>query len=397
MKNNLKKFRVFMFVYWAMMLSVSGMYTMYITQLGFSKKEISIAVTLLTLSSLIGQCVIGYLVDKLGHIKRILFSSISVGILVALGLIFFKLNWQIYILISIWGFFLYGTVPLSETWCIENLKASNEQRNFGKIRGFGSIGYGFSGVLIGLLLQYFGWKIYYWYILIGVCSTLLVINGMSEKKDSAINNDTKNIPVTTNISYKEALNEILKIKPIMSMVVIVFIYSFVVKGIYSYLGVLVSDYGGGPLSLGFTYFFDATPEIFTFFLATKLLKRFHSKKLIAVAFLLQIIRLSLILIFNSAIAVILLGTISGFAYGLLATSYKTYIYELAPAKYKASCMSLCESMIGLAAVISAPIFGFIFTKYGTKAAISVGLIIYIISAFVILITSYKDKELQQSK
>lgn len=36
------------------------------------------------------------------------------------------------------------------------------------------------------------------------------------------------------------------------MITIIFMYNFVLKGIYNYLGVLVSDYGGGAASLGFT-------------------------------------------------------------------------------------------------------------------------------------------------
>jgi len=381
-----------MFTYWAMMLSVSGMYTMYIAKLGFSKEEISIAVTLNTISALIGQNFIGYFVDKFKCVKKILFISISVGLLVALALIFATLNWQIYILISIWGFFLYGSVPLSETWCIEKLIASNEQRNFGKIRGFGSIGYGLSGVLIGLLLQNFGWKIYYWYIFIAVCFTLISLSLMNEDNSNSGEENAIYLKTKIDISYKDAVREIIKIKPLMSMIAIIFMYNFVVRGIYSYLGVLLADYGGGPLSLGLTYFFDATPEVVTFFLAAKLLKKFQSKKLILVAFLLQILRLSLILVFNSAIAVILLGTLSGFGFGLLATAYKTYVYDLAPVKYKASCMSLSETIIGLSAVISAPVFGILFTKFGTNIAILVGLVINIISVLLILQGSYKQKK-----
>jgi predicted MFS family arabinose efflux permease len=168
------------------------------------------------------------------------------------------------------------------------------------------------------------------------------------------------------------------------MIIIMFTYNFAMKGIYSYLGILVGDFGGGALSLGLTYFFDASPEIITFFLADRLLKKFHSKNLILVAFVLQIIRLTVILIFNNAIAVISMGVLSGFAFGLVAASYKTYIYNLAPAMYKASCLSLAESIIGLSAIISAPIFGFVFVRFGTNSAILFGLIINIIAALVMV-------------
>jgi len=392
-KHIIRKMRVFMFVYWAMMLSVTGMYTMYLGDIGFTKGEIGIAVTIYMVSALIGQNVFGYLADKTGNIKKVFTLSTATGILIATLLAFAKSSIQIYVLIFLWGFFICGTVPLSDVWCINSLKASNELNDYGKIRGFGSIGYGISGVLLGLTLQFFGWKAYYWYIAACVCLTLLAIFAIGDKEEKAGIKGTKdNKKASKEVSAIDALKEIIKIKPLVSMVILIFIYSFVVKGIYNYLGVLIGDYGGGPLNLGFTYFFDASPEIVTFFLTTRLLRRFHSKKLVFVAFLLQTLRLTFILIFNSALAVTLLGTLSGFAYGLLSSSYKTYLYELAPEKYKASCMSLCETTIGMSAVFSAPVFGFLFDKFGANFTITFGLVIYIISVIMLLWNFRMDRK-----
>jgi MFS transporter, PPP family, 3-phenylpropionic acid transporter len=394
-KGAIIKFKVFMAVYWAMMLSVVGMYVMYISQTGFSKKEISAAVTVFALSALVGQSLIGFMVDKLGYPKKIMFFSISMGLFTAVFLPFAKLPWIIYLLLFIWGFFVAGTIPLSEAWCIDTLKMYGQQRNFGKVRGMGSIGYGFTGPLLGFLLESFGWKIYNWYMIAIILLTLSVLSTMKEKPSLARTEEpeSKNI-LSSRISLKEAFKEIIKIKPLIGIIAVIFIYTFVVRGIYSYLGLLVSDFGGGPLSLGFTYFFDATPEVVTFFLAARLLKKFHSKNLILGAFFLQIIRLTVILIFNNALAVISMGILSGFAYGLVAASYKTYIYELAPEKYKISCMSLAESIIGLSGIVSAPVFGFMFTKLGTNYTILFGLIIYILLALFrlkdILVTKNKS-------
>lgn len=387
-----------MFVYWAMILGMTGMYTMYLAQLGFSKKEVSICVTLYTLVGIIGQSFIGYLVDKYKSIRKIMFLVISMGLVVAVGLAFAKEKWQVYLLISIWSFFISGSIPLSDTWCIDTLKFYGEQRNFGKIRGFGSVGYGLAGSFFGLLLLRFGWKIYNWYLIIGVLLTLLVIYMMNDSHRTNSNEKHEgSSKVQENISITEAFAEMVRIRPLLVTVGIIFMYNFVVKGIYSYLGVLIGDYGGGPASLGFTYFFDATPEVVTFFLASRLIKKFKSKGVIFAAFLLQIVRLSVIIIFNNAVAVILMGVFSGFAYGLIASSYKTYIYELAPAKYRVSCISLSESIIGISGIISAPIFGFIFTQFGTNAAIAFGLFIYSILALLIGRSLLTEKRAESRK
>jgi MFS family permease len=380
--KDIKSFRIFMFFYWAMMLSVVGMYVMYITQLGFSKKEVGVAVTIYTISGLVGQSFIGYLVDKFKAIKKLVFVCISVGIIVGIGMLYARVNWQVYMLLFMWGFFIVGTTSLVDAWCINTLKIYNEQRNFGRVRGFGSIGYGISGAVLGFLLQRFGWRIYHWYIIVSVIITLVIIFAMVER--FSIDTEVVSNEKTYKVSFAEGLKEIFKIKPLIAMVVIIFTYNFATRGIYSYLGVLVGDYGGGAASLGLTYFFDASPEIVTFFLAAKLLKRFHGKNLIFAAFILQIIRFSVIMIFNNATAVIAMGVLSGFAFGLVSASYKPYIYELAPANYKASCMSISESIIGMSAIISAPIFGFVFSNFGTNSAILFGLIINIGAAVLLL-------------
>lgn len=358
---------------------------MYIANMGFSKKEISIAVTLYTLSGLIGQIIIGYIVDKFKRIKSIISISLSMGLLSAAGVLFAKELWQIYLMLIIWGLFISSTCALTDTWCINTLKATDEQRNFGRVRGFGSIGYGFSGAFLGILLQRFGWKIYYWYIIIGIILTLLIIFFM---KDESKLDFTSN---SSSVSFKEGLIQIFKIKPLIAIITIMFMYNFVLRGIYNYLAILVSDFGGGVASLGLTYCFDASPEIVTFFLSARLLRRYKSKSMIFIAFILQIIRLTVILIFNNSLSVILMSVLSGFAFGLAAASYKTYIYELAPEKYKASCMSISETIIGLSGIISAPIFGFMFTEFGTKSTILFGLVIDILLAFIMLANNIMSK------
>jgi len=382
-----------MVAYWSMILSVSGMYTMYIINIGFSATEISTAVTIYVFFGMLGQNLIGYLADRFKCVKKILLFSISTGIIISVGLMLARQNWQVFVAIALWAVFVYGTFPLSEAWCIGFLKAGNQQNKFGSIRGLGSIGYGVSGVLIGLLLQSFGWSLYYWCIMASVILAMISVLMLTDIRDVAFyKGGGKGAAESGNISFKETFKETIKIKPLRSMIIIVFIYMFVVKGVYSYLGVLVSDFGGGPLSLGFTYFFDATPEVVTFFLTARLMSKYHSRWLILVAFILQIIRLSLILIFNSSLSIMLLGILSGFAYGLIATAYKTYIYELAPEKYKISCISLSESIIGLSGVISVTVFGFIITKFSVFAAISTGLAIDVIAVLFIIKDLYNKRQ-----
>lgn len=118
-------------------------------------------------------------------------------------------------MISIWGFFICGTPPLTDAWCIAALQRYNEQRNYGRVRGFGSIGYGISGALLGLLLQRFGWKIYYSYIITLLLLTLIIIFFMND--DSKINISNPD----SNISIKEGLNQVFKIKPIIIMITII--------------------------------------------------------------------------------------------------------------------------------------------------------------------------------
>lgn len=367
------------------MLSASGMYTMYLVKIGFSKSNIGIAVSIYTVATLLGQNFIGYLADRYKCTKKILLISIIIGVAATAAMSLATQVWFVFSMIFIWGFCLYGTVPLSDAWYIHYLRSKGKDNEFGKIRGFGSSGYALSGVLIGYLLQKLGWGIYIFYILISASFIILSIYLIKYDENTAINEATgKSYPKSSEkISFREALSQIVVIKPLRSIIIILFMYYFVVKGIYSYLAVLLSDTGGGPLSLGVAYFFDAMPETVTFFLAARILTRFKSESMIFASFILQIIRLFLILIFTSQLAIILLGVMSGFAYGLQASAYKTYIYKIAPEKYKISCLSISESILSFSGVVCAPVFGFVIMKFGTYSAIAMGLFIDIAAALFI--------------
>lgn len=386
-KQEIIKFKIFMFVFWAMILTVTGMYTMYFINIGFSDAEISLAVTLSTLFSILGQYFTGYLADRFKCLKKTLLFSISVGLIVPVILMAAKHNWHVFAAIALWAFFVYGSIPLTDAWCIGYLKGCDMLNVYGRIRGQGSVGYGLAGVLFGVLLEKLGWDIYYWVVIASVIFTMISVLMLSDIKDPSLYRS--GMEKTRDFSFVEIYKETMRIKPLRFIIIVVFMYSFVIKGVYSYLGVLVSDFGGGPLSLGLTYFFDATPEVVTFFLTVRLIRKYNSKRLIFVAFILQIMRLSLILIFNTSMAVILAGILAGFAYGLIASAYKTYIYELAPDKYKISCLSLSESIIGFSGVIGVPVFGFVLMRFGGSASILLGLFIILIGIGIIIRDIYK--------
>lgn len=123
----------------------------------------------------------------------------------------------------------------------------------------------------------------------------------------------------------------------------------------------------------------------------RLIKKNNSKRLIFAAFILQIMRLSLILIFNSSVAIILAGILSGLAYGLIVTAYKTYIYEMAPDKCKISCLGLSESIFSLSGIISVPVFGFILMRFGASASILLGLFVNLIGIGIIISDIYRER------
>ncbi|MDD5603719.1 MAG: MFS transporter, partial [Eubacteriales bacterium] len=179
-------------------------------------------------------------------------------------------------------------------------------------------------------------------------------------------------------------------------ILIMFMYMFFVRGIYSYLAVMISELGGGPLSLGYTYFLDAGPEIVTFFLASRLLARFEGRWLVLSALLLQVARLSLIFVFDNTISIMLLGILGGFSYGLIAAAYKTQIYELAPDRIKISCVSLSESIIGFAGLCSVPVFGFVTAEYGGRVSVAAALVLSLLTAAFVIKTQILKKHIKKT-
>jgi PPP family 3-phenylpropionic acid transporter len=151
-KQEIIRLKIFMFAFWAMILTVTGMYTMYIINIGFSDVEISLAVTISTLFCMLGQNFTAYLAERFKCLKKTLLLSIGVGLIVPVILMTARQNWQVFAALALWAFFVYGSVPLSDAWCIGFLKSRDMLNSYGGIRGLGSIGYGLAGVLFGMLL-----------------------------------------------------------------------------------------------------------------------------------------------------------------------------------------------------------------------------------------------------
>ncbi len=398
MKSDFAKSRFFMAVYWGMLLCMTGISTLFMLRNGFSRLEVSLAVSGYALFALVGQNVLGFMADRVGNVRRIMLVSISAGLLIAYALSIAVEHWQMLALIWSWAFFLTGTVPLADAWVIGMLKKTGSQRRFGEIRGLGSIGYAISGVALGFILEKIGWDYYYWYIASSVLITLLSIFIIKDDNSIALYKVTGDKTVEkkgeetgrggsrSGIKIGEVFRAIIRIRELRNIIIIMFMYIFFVRGIYSYLAVMISDLGGGAINLGYTYFFDAAPEIVTFFLASKLLARFEGRWLILAALLLQVLRLVLIFILNNTLSIILLGALGGFSYGLIASAYKTQIYELAPARFKISCVSLSESLIGLAGLCSVPVFGFVIAEYGGRYSVGIGLGLAVITVAFILKT-----------
>src|SRR5690625_5140796 len=171
-QDSLVSLKSLLFLFFATNTIILTFLPLYLQYKGLSGTEIGWVLAIGPFASIISQPFWGYLSDKYKTVKRMLILSV-IGMIIA-SLIFFQMNALIAILIfgAIFYFFASPVGALSDS--LAQRRAQELRISFGSIRTWGSIGFGFSTLIIGEILNNTGVEYMVWpYVILG--SILLIV------------------------------------------------------------------------------------------------------------------------------------------------------------------------------------------------------------------------------
>ncbi len=354
----INRFKYIYFVFYFTIAIFAGFTVPYLTNLDFSNTKIGFMMSLLYFFGILGQSLAGYICDLKGTIKRIFFTCM---ILLSISVfLFFKMSteWGLIIFISTIGFFQSSVFALLDSWVLESHEVV--KKTFGPIRAFGSIGWGISTLLVGRLIDTFGWNII-GKLYIAFTSILLLISYKAKDAKHEVHGKEAH-PINF-----DSLKILGKNRDYVSLVVIFFLlyFSFHALGMFSVI--LIDDFGGTKTDIGLFWLLAAFCEVPILLNAKKIMQRIKPSLLLIASSFFFFIRVVLTAFAGSVISIILLSILQMFSFSILIFISKYLIDEVSPKNLKTSSQTIAAALsAGLSAIISLNLSGFIADKIGIQ-------------------------------
>lgn len=261
MKNK-SLFSALMFSYFASSAVFLPYFTLYLSK-SFSFSEIGILMAITPMAMIIFQPFWARISDKLGT-KRTLLLTLSGVLLSTMGLIFACSFFEFLIVLSLYAF---CTTPILSL--IDRIILTNHSKQYGRIRLWGSIGYGVSIFLSGLfksyILGFWSFIIHILTLFVTLLITIKISNPQSIKEAHKVNKKSEKKGY---FYYKN--------KKFIVMMFSSLIIGMTMKANDTFFAVGLSNLSVSDFWLGSSWIFGIIPEIIVFYLLDKHAKRISS-------------------------------------------------------------------------------------------------------------------------
>src|SRR5690625_643108 len=183
-QDSLVSLKSLLFLFFATNTIILTFLPLYLQYKGLNGTEIGWVLAIGPFASIISQPFWGYLSDKYKTVKRMLILSV-IGMLIA-SVIFFQMNHLVTILI-VGAFFYFFSSPvgaLSDS--LAQRRANDLRISFGAIRTWGSVGFAFSSLVVGEMLDRFGVHFMVWpYVILGAILLIISFTIQDVKADTS--------------------------------------------------------------------------------------------------------------------------------------------------------------------------------------------------------------------
>ncbi|CEI73290.1 MULTISPECIES: MFS transporter [Romboutsia] len=337
--------------------------------LNFSPSQIGIIVSI---PSIIGIALVpiwGIISDIIKKQKLILWINVLVAFL--LGYLYSKTTSfiPIFIVAIFFEMFRNSLLPLADTITTSYCKEQN--KNYGKVRVLGSIGYALSAFICGHIMNLTGNDLAFFYMFMFSMLLCLFI--------------TPYLNTPKEMESKEKLNLKVDIKKLFTnkQYVLILLASISIvalsDGVSAYQGIHLLNLGAGKELVGMLTVFMVAPELYFMVKTKDLLKKYGNTKMITVSAIALFIRW-IIYTFTNNIALFILASAShGVAIAIMTITVFDFIGNVVEKKLYTTAMTIYTFCIGIGSSVIKLIYGNIIDLYGMKAIFICSIIISIIS------------------
>lgn len=367
--------RILYFLYFAAVGAYFTFINVYYRSIGLSGTEIGLVNTLPPIVAIIAATMWGMVNDRLGQPRLVLRISVPGVILSALLLSQVRTFGWITLVACLLAFFNSATIPLMDNTTLRLL--GEERGHYGRYRVLGSVGFIIVALSVGYIYELTGyvWIFYSYAIIMGLFT--LAVSGLPNER------------VRLSGSVLSGLGTMVRQPAWLVFAISAFLLWISNNGTMSFIGIVVQSMGGSAPLIGLVWMASALTEIPIMLTSDRLLKRGGPTLLIAIAFVLFIVRAVLFALMPSPNWAPWVGSLGGLAYSLFWMSAVTYANDSAPEHLKSTAQGVLFSLLNLAGMVGSLFSGWMYDAAGPRglfwamaAFATAGMVIFVVGRVV---------------
>ncbi len=316
-------------------------FAVYLKNAGFNNQQISIITMTGPISHIIVSFSFAYLSDKFSFKEK--FLKIITFLSFFLSLFYLVVDSYIYLIILTFIFFSFRNpiIPLTDSATLDYV--SNHNTDYGSIRMWGSIGFIFGALSLGLVLDYLSIR----FVLYGMSFYLFFCFLSTLKVRVRVSGDSK--------PHVSQFIIILKDKELIIFLLLCFFHIAGLAGYHIFFGVFLIELGYSKLFVGIASMLAVLSEVVLLKYSKNILSMVNWFMLLNVVFLMTALRWFILGSFNNPVIILLSQLIHSLSFGLFLATSISYIDH----KFKAIFRTCGISTFSIIAFGLGSIFGIV--------------------------------------
>lgn len=356
-------------IFWGFFASFFGFVTTYLLKCGLSNSTLSTVLAVYMACAFIGAFFWGGQCDKRNSNKKVFIPEFLLTIALAM-FIFFMADKNVMISACLYPVIGFLAVPLGsnlDSWMLKSF--DQDMSIYGRARGIGSAGYAIGALLVGQLINRFG------YMVIPVAS--LITGGVVFVMVLFTKENHFEKPLTHEIESGNP-KELLRIPNYMYMVIILFLSGLAIAPYNNLKIIFLQNVGGDVGVLGIDSFIGVMIQA-VFIFAAGSLKRMNRYFRLLVMTSCLCMTLTLAFFAVNPMMIIMGSVCSNISYGVMLPTTREITEGNVPDTLKSTAHALSDAMYGSFSGIIALLYsGTLMDKFGTKAVPLLGIFIMFI-------------------
>ena len=367
-------------LYWAYYACFGGYISTYLLACGMTSSVLSIVMAVFMGCSFIGAFFWGGLCDKKKTNKKVFIPEFALSFTSAF-ISWFMASRSLPVSCIFYILFGFLSAPLGsnlDSWMLKSFY--KDAGTYGKARAIGSAGYAVAALLVGQLINRIGYTVMPAGMI--ACAAVVLVLAVSLKEM-----EYGNAPAQTE---KVNTMDLIKIRPYVFMLVILFTTGLASSPINSLKIVVIQSVGGDVGILGIDSFIGVMIQALFIFSSGKLKKIPPYFRLFTMAFFVMLDMVLIVTAVNPAM--VIMGSVMWNAsYGVMLPTIRELTERYVHGPLKNTAHSMCDAIYGsFAGIIALTYSGTMMDRFGARSVAVLGLCIMVIPFAMSLVSLLKN-------